>query len=266
MITLTNPKINGRLTSGTYKVPEESVYFMFGNASKTTIESSLGQFYVADDIANYNTGFKELSPGTMMYGARNITAAIKLMEVYVNKETYLGCFAKLDNSNSITVSYEAVADTIKAIFKLTHNLSWVVLYENAGYGTDDFTNPDMEFPDNDNLTQEFTETILTGYMGQIDVDIKLQDNVLAVTTDSTTRTLGGGTPATVLFGWGSIVCKGVVGVGSIPYYVAPRVNTIKQSNTNRTFMYNPEQALQNTTTKFIEYYVRGQAPLRIFYT
>lgn len=263
MITLVNPKINGRQTSGTYNIPEDSVYFMFGNASKTTIECDFGQFYVADDIADYNSGFKQLVPGTMIYGGRNITSAIKLMNVYVNNATYIGCYARLDNSNAITVSYTANEGSTKAIFKLTHELSDVVLYQNSGYETDDFSDGDMDFTEA--LTQTSTKSVITGYMGGIVCNIKIIDELDNVTIDTIDISLGGGTPATVLFKWGAIVCKGVVGVGSVPYYISPARNTIAQSSTNRTFMYDGDFVLENTTSNYIEYYVRGNPSLKIYY-
>lgn len=251
-MTLTNPKRNGIQLTGVYEIDITAVWYIYGNGSKCTIATPMGLFYVADDISNYSTGLYQVSPAVVWAGIKNITTSVGALSFYVNRDYFLCAYATMDNSNSVTVSYTAPLNTVKGIIKVTHNLSGVVLYKNAGYDTNDFTSPDMAF-DNLNLTQSCTKTIITGYMGLLDIDIKLEDNVLAVTTASFTQTLGGGVPATVLFDWGYVVLQGTVGVGSIKPLLSIRTgeDTIKQSSTGRTFMYNPKETIDRTS-EYIE--------------
>lgn len=249
-MTLTNPKRNGVQLTGSYEIDVTAVWYIYGNGSKCSLATPMGLFYVADDIANYSTGLYAVSPSVVWAGTRNMMTGG--LSVYVNRDYFLCAYATMDNSNSVTATYTAPIDTVKGIIKVTHHLSGVVLYKNSGYDTDDFTSPDMTF-DNLNLTQGCTKTIITGYMGQLDIDIKLEDNVLAVTTDSFTQTLGGGVPATVLFDWGYIVLQGTVGVGSVKPLLNIRTgeDTFKQSTTGRTFMYNPKGVIDKTS-EYIE--------------
>lgn len=252
ILSLVNPKRNGVQLSGTYQFDNSLVYFMYGNGSKTTFETPIGTWYVPVAISTYNSTFYQLTCSSIFYGKRTLN--VNGLSTYFSRDYFLMGYATLDNSDSVNIPYTAPLDTVNGILKVTHNVSGVELYKNAGYATDDFSSPDLVF-DNLNLTQSCTKSIITGYMGLIDVSIKLEDNLLAVTTDTLQITLGGGVPATVVFDWGRVTLSGTNGVGSVKPLLSVRAgeDTIVQSNTNRTTIYNPKRTIvKSSVPKWVE--------------
>lgn len=237
---VTNPKRNSKQLIGTYIVPDESVYFVYGDNRKTTIQSTFGLWEVEDDISGYNTATERVNARKVLFGENNIL--LNQVEFYVNKDYFVLAHAPLDNSNRLAISYTGEVD--KAIFKATHTLSGVVLYENVGFRDNDFDNPDW-LPE----STDVVKSIITGYMGEISIEVKTLTGE-SIEESEFTQFLAGGENAIMLFDWGVVYSK--FGVGSVVPTLSLSTYQIEQTTPGRTFVYNPMKCLNDISLKFIE--------------